>query len=321
VYFTSAKEDPVLAAWSYGLGRSVAWTSDSGGVWTGDLLRSPVSASLFGHMLLWTLPSSSGDRLAIQSSAAGDGFDLTVTGSASSAGSSPGASSGGTLSVGVVSPDLSSSSQSLVAVGPGRWQGHVSGSDVGTYLIHAALQQNGSVVASSDAAVALPYSPEYLDLGRDDGLLRQVAKEGSGVVLAAAGLAWRQPVLPVPISTEIFWFLLLLCVLLWPLDIAVRRLILAPRQLGGLVRDMVALRRPAVVDLAAPEELVRLRSRVAASRRRRPSAVPSPVLTSSSSPDAAAAADAVAEAARELEEASLSARLLEARKKRGGPSA
>jgi uncharacterized membrane protein len=324
VYFTSTKEDPVLSAWSYGLGRSVAWTSDSVGVWTGDLLRSSVSASLFGHMLLWTLPSSTGDRLAIQSSPAGDGFDLTVTGSAA-AGASPGASSGGTLSVGVVNPDLSSNSQSLVAVGPGRWQGHVSGSDVGTYLVHAALQQNGSVVASSDAAVALPYSPEYLDLGRDDALLRQVAKEGSGVVLASAGVAWRQAVLPVPISTEIFWFLLLLCVLLWPLDIAVRRLILAPRQLGGLARDILALRRPGAVELAAPEELVRLRSRVAASRRRRPAAVPPSVLTpssssSSSSDEGAAAPGASTDAARELEEASLSARLLEARKKRGGPS-
>ncbi len=314
VYFTSTKEDPVLAAWSYGLGRSVAWTSDSNGVWTASLLRSPLSASLFGHMLLWALPSSTGDRLSIQSAPSGDGFDLTVT-------APTGVASGGSLSVGVVNPDLTSGSQSLVGVGPGRWQGHVSGSDVGTYLVHAALTVNGSVAATSDAAVALPYSPEYLDLGRNDPLLRQLAKAGAGAVLASAGAAWRQAVLPVPISTEIFWFLLLLCALLWPLDIAIRRLTLAPRQLGGLVGDIVRLRRPSAVELAAPEELVRLRSRVSASRRRRVPAVPPPVLTEASGAAGAAPPEDAArpaEEAAEADEASLSARLLEARKKRGG---
>lgn len=312
VYFTSTKEDPVLAAWSYGLGRSVAWTSDSNGEWTSGLLGSPVSASLFGHMLLWTLPSASGDRLTIQSTAAGDGFDLTVT-----AGSGVSSGGSGSLKVGVVNPDLTSSSMSLVAVGPGRWQGHVTGSDVGTYLVHAALSSNGSVVASSDAAVALPYSPEYLALGRDDGLLRQIAREGSGVVLASAALAWKQAVLPVPISTEIFWFLLLLCAVLWPLDVLVRRLILSPRQIAGLVGEMVRFRRVSMVELAAPEELVRLRTRVAATRRRRPApSVPTSVLTSSSE-DSAAAESAGAEPSTAEEEESLSARLLEARRKRG----
>ena len=33
------KEDPVIAEWMYGLGRTVAFTSDSTGKWTGDLAR------------------------------------------------------------------------------------------------------------------------------------------------------------------------------------------------------------------------------------------------------------------------------------------
>ena len=35
----SHKEDPVIAEWMYGLGRTVAFTSDSTGKWTGDLAR------------------------------------------------------------------------------------------------------------------------------------------------------------------------------------------------------------------------------------------------------------------------------------------
>ncbi|CAM5198338.1 Putative glutamine amidotransferase OS=Ureibacillus acetophenoni OX=614649 GN=SAMN05877842_1257 PE=4 SV=1 [Ureibacillus acetophenoni] len=35
----SEKEDPVLAEWQYGLGRTIAFTSDSTGAWTGDWAR------------------------------------------------------------------------------------------------------------------------------------------------------------------------------------------------------------------------------------------------------------------------------------------
>ena len=35
----SEKEDPVLAEWLYGLGRTIAFTSDSTGKWSGDLAR------------------------------------------------------------------------------------------------------------------------------------------------------------------------------------------------------------------------------------------------------------------------------------------
>lgn len=312
VYLQSPKEDPVLAAWSYGLGRSVAWTSDSTGLWTSGLLQSPLSASLFAHMVLWALPASVSDQLAVASVPSGDGFDLTVTG--------PSGVTDGTLSVGIVSPSLQSASVDLVGVGPGKWEGHVAGSDVGTYLVHASLARGGATVASADAAVSVPYSPEYLALGRDDGLLRQLAREGSGVVLTSAGAAFRQPSLPIPIATEVFWLLLALFALLWPLDIAVRRLTLGVRQLGGLVREMATLRRPSEVEIAVPPELARLRRRVSETRRRRaepPGAAAAPSVLGSEAPPSVEPVGPAAPAEPIGEEESLSARLLDARRRRG----
>ena len=303
VYFTSPKQDPVLAAWSYGAGRSVAWTSDANGIWTAALLRSPVSQSLFGHMLLWTLPTATGDRLTVESAPSGDGFDLTVRGPETS---------GGVLTVGLVTPGLEASSQDLLAVGPGTWKGHVQAGEVGTYLVHAALARGGNTVAASDAAVSVPYSPEYLVFGRDEGFLRQLAREGSGAVLTSSAAAWKQPSLPVPINSEVFWFLLIVVACLWPLDIAMRRLTLTPRQLGGLVRAMLTLRKPEEIEIAAPEELQRLRRRVAGMRRRRPVAVPT-VMTK----PAESAESAAGEPEASVEEESLSARLLETKRRRG----
>jgi len=319
-YLISPKQDPVLAAWSYGLGRSVAWTSDSTGAWTAGFLRSTVSGALLARMVAWTLPGSA-QQLQIEAQPSGDGLQVDVTGPQTA---------GATVSVGVVRPDLRSSSQDLVAVGPGRWQGRIGGTTVGTYLLHGALKTNGQVKAQADRAVSVPYSPEYLQQGRDDGLLREVARDGSGLVLAKAALAWGQKPLPVPISSEIFWPLLLLAALLWPLDVAARRVTLSPRQLVTNAILLATERRLRDLEVAVPEELARLRERVASTRRRQP-APPRPVVGTEAGPaggddrrEGAAAspvgASAGAERVRERqkEEEALSARLLEARRKRRG---
>src|SRR4029453_17867344 len=61
-------DDPLLAQWQYGLGRSVAWTSDSTGRWAADwvgwngfnrffsrlgMLRFP---GFFSQLVSWTFP-------------------------------------------------------------------------------------------------------------------------------------------------------------------------------------------------------------------------------------------------------------------------
>ncbi len=264
-YLISPKQDPILAAWNYGLGRSVAWTSDSTGTWTAGFLGSPVSGILFARMVAWTLPAAT-QQLQVQAQPSGDGLQVDVTGPQVA---------GATVQVGVERPDLQSSSIDLVQVAPGHWQGRIGGTTVGIYLLHGALSKNGQVMDQGDAAIAVPYSPEYLQLGRDDGFLRQIARAGAGIVLPRPEAAWSQPSLTIPVSTDVFWPLILVAVLLWPLDVAMRRITLGPRQLLDNAVSLAARRRAPDLEVAVPEELARLRERVARARRR-PLGVPPP---------------------------------------------
>jgi hypothetical protein len=169
------------------------------------------------------------------------------------------------------------------------------------------------VVAQSELAVSVPYSAEYINLGRDDALLRELAAEG-GALLTSPAAAWRLPPVAVPVSTEIFWALLLLVVLLWPLDVAVRRVVLSPRQFVSVLGAMLQRRRPAELTIEVPPELVRLRSRVAGYRQRATNSPP-PVIASAG--DDELIDRTTAEAVEPpTEEAALSARLLEARRRR-----
>src|SRR5207302_8255324 len=96
------------------------------------------------------------------------------------------------------------------------------------------------VIGQADVAVSVPYSPEYLELGRDAALLQQTARAGAGIVLSSPGQAWAQPSLPVPVATDIFWLLLALVALLWPLDVAMRRLTASPHK---VLQPAIALAR------------------------------------------------------------------------------
>jgi hypothetical protein len=77
---------------------------------------------------------------------------------------------------------------------------------------------------------------------------------------------------------------------------------------------MLTLRRPEEIELAAPEELQRLRRRVAGMRRRSPAAAPA-IMTEGGG--AAKPAPAPPEPEAATAEESLSARLLETKRRRG----
>jgi Ca-activated chloride channel homolog len=303
VYFTSPKDDPVLAAWRYGLGRAVAWTSDAKGQWTSGFLKSDVSAKLFSQAVAWTLPTGGDNQLKATAKVSGDSLVVSVSG--------PSASKSN-LQIGVLAPDLKSSTVNLPAVSPGQWQGSLPIGAVGTYLLHLVLFNGGSVAGQSDLAVAVPYSPEYLELGRDDASLGEFAKLG-GSLLTKPAQAWSLATLPVPTSSDIFWFLLIVVALLWPLDVALRRLTMTRAQAVATVRALAALRRPPDIEMEAPPELARLRRRIAPYRRQSAASPPPPVIGSSAKQGSGSTGQT-----EEKEAEALSARLLEARRKRRG---
>ncbi len=218
-------DDPVLAAWQYGLGHAVAWTSDAAGLWTSRWLSWKDAARWWANLVTWTLPSQD-SAMNINSKVVNDTGQITVDlplGTTTNVGNQQQARAH------IIGPASSQQTISLQPTAPDRWEGSFPVSQVGAYLIQVTWQAlNGNTVnkLTAQTGLAVPYSPEYHTQGTDTPFLTQLAQADNGKLLGPDNTAtvYDLPLAPVSQSYPLAFWLLALAALLLPLDIAARRL-------------------------------------------------------------------------------------------------
>jgi len=215
--------DPVLAQWQYGLGTAVAWTSDTQGLWSAQLLRSPLAGKLLAGIVASTLPLAADPALSLSAQLEGGTAHLVAQ--------VPGLPFDASAVVHVVGPDGQGSEVPLSETAPGRFEGDIPASAVGAYLMRAEVSAGGRALHAATIGVAVPYSPELRFVGTDLGFLEQVADAGGGAVLSSARQALAEGVPPVNLDQPLSGALLVLAIILFPLDVALRRLDLRRAQL------------------------------------------------------------------------------------------
>jgi uncharacterized membrane protein len=269
-----ASEDnrTILASWTYGLGRSVAFTTDAGESnqrWAGSWKQWPEYRKFFSRMVRWSMrPIDDSGRFLLATDVEDgrikvvvsawddkDRFlnDLPVSGT-------------------VVGPDMEPRTMTFQQTAPGRYVGEAPAADSGSYLL--AIHPGGGR-APLRSGVSVPYSAEFRDREANLTLLSELAKApptggqpGVLVESLAQATAAENPAvnsfrhdLAKARSVEPIWPLLALIVgCLFLCDIGVRRVQMSLAWVGpmwALVRDRV-MRREAV-EQAVPT-MARLRS-------------------------------------------------------------
>ena len=217
--------DPLLAGWQYGLGRAVAWTPDMKGRWAGNWVQWPSFAQFAAQMVSWTLPRAGPSGLDATATLA-DGRAQIRVDSRDSTGA-PRVDL--TIGVRVQGPDDSLGAVDLAQTAPGLYEGSLPAGAPGNYRVD--VQQtapDGRVVVTGTLGLAVPYPAEYrLGTTPDAGSrqLAALAAAGGGRVLDLAQATPPAPAGPALPSRVSAWpALLTLALLLFPLEIALRRL-------------------------------------------------------------------------------------------------
>jgi Mg-chelatase subunit ChlD len=258
----SSQDDPVLAAWQYGLGRSVAWTSDATGRWARNWVTWDQFVRFWAQVVRYSISQPAQSNVEVRVTPGEGQAAISVDARADSGAYLNGLA----ITANVVGPDGSIQSVELRQVAPGRYAGAFEPSAEGAYLIRVA----GSDPAAAQEAIAqtagwvLSYSPEYRELTPDPNFLARLALTTGGEVMGADLARIYQRDLPAPQSApQPTWpALLLLAALLLPVDIAVRRLVVTryeAQRAWQRVRAALALRAPAAGGIS-PERSEQLSS-------------------------------------------------------------
>jgi uncharacterized membrane protein len=223
----SPRDDPVLAQWQYGLGRSVAWTSDSTGRWAKSWLGWQGFSKFFSQLVSWTFPGEETGGIEASFVADGNATRLRIE-SVAEDGSPRDFYS---TAVAMTTPDLTSKAIGLSQVAPGVYEAPLGQIDPGAYVVRVSQTRPGSAALGRTLGLVAPTPAEYRVLGTNDAFLATLRAGTGGRAIATPAEPWNHDLAANAASADLWPALLVLALLLWPLDVALRRVSVGRREL------------------------------------------------------------------------------------------
>lgn len=263
----------ILASWTYGLGKAVAFTSDAGARWTKQWTAWEGYDKLFSQMIRWSMrPAGDQGKFTIATDVEQGQVKVFVTALDKDDEFLNFLDLGGA----VIGPDMKPHEVQLEQTAPGRYVGSFPADDAGSYFV---MLSPGAGQSPLLTGVNVPYSPEFRDRETNEALLASLAKlepkdgEQGMVIEDTTGRADPKELaqvnsfrhdLPKATSRQDVWqFALLIAGLTFFFDVFFRRVQVsfawAP-PMAGRLRDRLLGRQP---QAPAPEYISRLRSRKA----------------------------------------------------------
>ncbi len=219
----TAREDPLLAQWQYGLGRAVAWTSDASGRWASDWLAWDGFNRFFSQLVAWTFPGEESGGLEAELVPDGDATRLRLRSTEQD----------GTprdfydTTVRITGPGIEPFAVRLDQVAPGTYEAALGTLDAGAYAMRIDQTQPGKSPLGRTVVLVAPTPAEYRLLGTNDRLLAALRGATGGRALAGDAAprdAWTHDVTGTTSARDLWPWLLVLALLLWPVDVGVRRM-------------------------------------------------------------------------------------------------
>jgi hypothetical protein len=214
------QEDPLLATWRYGLGRTAAFTSDAKPKWGVLWVRWSGFNTFWAQLVRWTL------RTGTRSDTVATVSRTDETGEVLVDAIDPKGEFINFLDsqVGVVAPNKTRTVIDLEQIGPGRYRGRFPAAQEGVYLVGMAQRRGEQMVGSQLAGLVVPYGQEFRDLGVDEPMLRELSELTGGGVLTEPKDAFLQNRHRSRLTFDLWpWLVGLVTAMLVP-EIALRRI-------------------------------------------------------------------------------------------------
>ena len=251
IYIHSHEDHPILAGWNYGLGRSIAFTSDVKSGWGVDWIEWENFGKFWGQVVNWVLPSTAGVA----------DFDLTVThrngkGEVIIDTTSMAATHGLTFDVRLARPNAEGEVVELRRVTPTQYLGEFPVRERGSYLVTAQKSRDGQVKSKG---LILSYPAEFAEFETNSQLLNELASRTNGIFEPSPRQIAQHNGTAIEHLKPLSSTLLIVSLILFVLEMILRRFSIASGYLGELKAQLVSLRRRE--DSTSSPTLSRLRQK------------------------------------------------------------
>ena len=218
--------DPLLAWWSFGRGRSVAFTSTVQNAWAPLWLEWPGLGPFWGRLVRHAMRDDEPEGFALNLERKNDRARLTLDAVDGHDEYINGAE--GTL--GIVDHNRKGRQVPLVQIAPGRYAAEFSVPGPGPYRLEATLSRDGRPICARRRGLVVGY-PDELRLGpADKDLLKSIAETSGGRYDPRPVDVFAPPQQTVRRTTPCWPCLLTLAALIFLVDLALKRIDLAGRR-------------------------------------------------------------------------------------------
>jgi Ca-activated chloride channel family protein len=233
VILATEKGDPLLVWWRYGLGMTVAFTSDAKSRWAAEWLTWPGYSKFWAQLVRNTMRKSDAKGVAVQVDQRGGKATITLDAVDPSGRYLNQAEAEMT----VIDPQLGSRKIPLAQTAPGRYVASLDVSKSGAYHMELTQKKNGQVLYRQSRGISVGYSDELRLRPTNEALLRQIAQASGGTYQPTAEAIFAPTERTASRPTPLWPWLLSLAATLLVLDVFLRRvdlsLLLGRRQNAG----------------------------------------------------------------------------------------
>jgi len=215
--------DPLLAWWRYGLGMSVAFTSDAKGRWAAEWLSWPQFGQFWAQVVRHSLRKAEAKGTVVQVDRHGRRATISLDAIEPSGKFLNRAATELTL----VDPQLTTKKIEMVQVAPGRYQAEFDTTRSGSYQLMFSQTKDSQLVGRQSRGLAVGYPDELRLRPTNTELLRSIASASGGRFDVKPESVFDAPERTAPRAVPLWPYLAAAAALLFVLDVALRRIDLA----------------------------------------------------------------------------------------------
>ena len=233
VLLESDKNEPILATWQYGIGRTASWMSDANGHWTSTWLANAEGVAIFRNAVSWVIRGGISSEVVFSGELSGENAIIKAQ--------MPYNSDVKTVHATILSDDGKETKTQMTSFAPGVYTAEVDGIYEGGYIISLSLETYSEKEEVIRGGFIIGYPKEYdlQNFGNGKEIIEKIVNITGGRMIENPEEIFVKTEKVAIKTFDISYILIAIALLFLLLEIAFRRLTFLTEKIEKTINGLV----------------------------------------------------------------------------------